>query len=1014
MCFYAALFFIWSSLHAQPSYFQQEVNYTIDVKLNDTAHTLSAFEKIHYINKSPQALTFIYFHLWPNAYKNTTTALAKQLEKQGKTTLFLKPADRGFIDSLDFKVNNKSIKWEYDAEYIDICKLILNEPLKPNESIIITTPFYVKIPDAGISRFGHTGQAYFVTQWYPKPAVFDNVGWHQMPYLDQGEFYSEYGSFDVSITVPKNYLLCATGDRLDALEEENFLEGRSNETVKRLLEEDYRSDSMQFPPSFTQLKTIRFQQQHVHDFAWFADKRFNVIHDHIILPQSKRSVDTWAFFTNANFELWKNAISYVNESTLFYSELNGEYPYNHVTVVDGTIMAGGGMEYPNITVIGNLTNSYDLDITITHEVGHNWFYGILGSNERDYPFMDEGINSLYEMRYARAKYASKKLVQYIGRDTTFRLLKLNKIPVWKTNEIAFFAAMRAHTDQKIDLPAPDFTIANYGSIVYSKTALVFDYLMDYMGADNFDKAMKLYFETYKFKHPSPDDLMNTLSASSGMDLKNFRNYLLESTEHIDYKIKAVKHNADSSYSIKIKNKTGVPLPFNIYGFKNNVPVSVIWFDGFKRSRTVNFTTGDVDYFKIDGLDRMPDINRKNNTTKTSGLFKKAKPLQLNLITAFENPAKTQINYLPVIGANIYNGFMLGAAIHNYSFYQKKFEYCVSPMYAFNNRSLSGFAEFNYNIYPKKWFRQISVGAKSKTFAYDFFDTQYLNKTNGTDLKNLYYNYYKVSPYIQFEIKKKDPTSSIKQLITYTNNNLFIDSLNSSATENIAANGPRKKHTYSFVNQLSYNLVNSSAIDPFSISINLQHTAGMVKAFASCNYKITLSKKYYFDVRAFAGAFLAGSTAERSYYALRSSGYAGYQDYLFDGNFIARNKFSGIGFSQFLEQDGALKIYTPLGQTTHWLASVNVKSPQLFFLPVKIFADIAVCDGRALLMDKYLWDAGINVTILKDIVEVYIPIFYNQEIRQNLTLNNISVANRIRFTFNIHKLAPKTLLQNSFL
>ncbi len=441
-----AIFVISQNLFSQQTYFQQEVNYKIDVKLNDVAHVLSANEEIQYINNSSQSLNYIYFHLWPNAYKDHSTALAKQLLIHKKTDFyFSKKEERGFIDSLNFKVNGKEIKWEFDKEHIDICKLILNEPLRSLDTLIITTPFFVKIPDAKFSRLGHTEQAYFITQWYPKPAVFDNDGWHQMPYLDQGEFYSEFGSFDVKITLPKNYLLSATGDRIDADEEEYFLNEKVKETIDRLDKNDFRQDSMGFPESSKQTKTIRFKQFRVHDFAWFADKRFNVLHDQIEVPNTKRTVDTWIFFTNKNFRIWKNAISYVNESTIFYSYLNGDYPYNHVTAIDGTIMAGGGMEYPNITVIGDMSNEFDLDITITHEVGHNWFYGILGSNERDHPALDEGINSFYEMRYMRAKYPDKKLSDLIGISENRKLFGVNKIPYWREKEIAYFISAKAKT-----------------------------------------------------------------------------------------------------------------------------------------------------------------------------------------------------------------------------------------------------------------------------------------------------------------------------------------------------------------------------------------------------------------------------------------------------------------------------------------------------------------------------------------------------------------------------------------
>ncbi|MBN2637158.1 MAG: hypothetical protein JXR61_12880, partial [Prolixibacteraceae bacterium] len=194
-------------------YFQQKVNYKINVSLNDTLHELHAFEEMEYINHSPDTLHFIFFHLWPNAYSNNNTALAKQVFRvNGKSKLFNDSELTGFIDSLNFEVNGKEVQWNLMSGQPDICRIDLNKPLSPGDTIIITTPFRVKIPKGVTSRLGHIGESYQISQWYPKPAVYDQHGWHEMSYLDQGEFYSEFGSFDVSITLPDNYIVGATGN----------------------------------------------------------------------------------------------------------------------------------------------------------------------------------------------------------------------------------------------------------------------------------------------------------------------------------------------------------------------------------------------------------------------------------------------------------------------------------------------------------------------------------------------------------------------------------------------------------------------------------------------------------------------------------------------------------------------------------------------------------------------------------------------------------------------------------
>jgi hypothetical protein len=219
-------------------------------------------------------------------------------------------------------VNGQEITWNLDKKNGDICKLILNQPLAPGAKIKITTPFKIKIPDASVSRMGHTDQAYFITQWYPKPAVYDKKGWHQMPYLDQGEFYSEFGSFDVSITLPDNYILAATGEMQNA-EELAKMKELANITKSNLENESYFTAKMQETKiSSTQTKTIRFIQDNVHDFAWFADKKFQILQGEVELPHSKQKVTTWSLFTPENHHTWKKSLEYIHDATYYYSKWN--------------------------------------------------------------------------------------------------------------------------------------------------------------------------------------------------------------------------------------------------------------------------------------------------------------------------------------------------------------------------------------------------------------------------------------------------------------------------------------------------------------------------------------------------------------------------------------------------------------------------------------------------------------------------------------------------------------------
>ncbi len=179
----------------QVNYFQQEVNYKIDVTLNDVDNTLDGFEIINYTNNSPDTLHYIWFHLWPNAYKNDRTAFSEQLLQLGRTDFYFSDeAKRGYINRLDFKVDGITAELEDHPQYIDVAKLILPAVLLPGQSIKITTPFHEKIP-FNFSRGGYVDNTYQITQWYPKPAVYDNKGWHPIPYLGPGRILQRVWKF---------------------------------------------------------------------------------------------------------------------------------------------------------------------------------------------------------------------------------------------------------------------------------------------------------------------------------------------------------------------------------------------------------------------------------------------------------------------------------------------------------------------------------------------------------------------------------------------------------------------------------------------------------------------------------------------------------------------------------------------------------------------------------------------------------------------------------------------------
>jgi hypothetical protein len=196
--------------------------------------------------------------------------------------------------------------------------------------------------------------------------------------------------------------------------------------------------------------------------------------------------------------------------------------------------------------------------------------------------------------------------------------------------------------------------------------------------------------------------------------------------------------------------------------------------------------------------------------------------------------------------------------------------------------------------------------------------------------------------------------------------------------------------------------------------SVQHDGYMTKASVTFKENFTISKNKSVEVRVFAGTFIRGNAEQNGPYRFRMSGFRGDQDYLYEANYLGRSEYNGLAFSQFNDVEGAFKVWTPLGQSTTYLVAANIKSPSIWKLPLKVFADIGTAEKASLNKEMILWDAGINFTLAKDVVDVYLPLLYSNDIKETLTLNNVSFMNTIRFTFNIHKLKPKEMLINSFL
>jgi hypothetical protein len=981
LCVVSANVFAQNNL-LRPGYWQQEVDYKIDVTLDDSLHVLKGHLDLAYKNNSPDTLSYLVFHLWPNAYSSKNTALAKQLLNTGSTALaFATPDEMGGIDSLAFTLNDLPCVVLYNEKHQDICTLMLEKPLLPGNSLNVKTPFRVKLPSGKISRLGHLGQSYQITQWYPKPAVYDHKGWHAMPYLNQGEFFSEFGTFDVSITLPSNYTVGATGNlqtaaeikRLDSLSKAN--QAQQDDKLTDLLEKE--DEGPEFPSSSKKFKTIQYTERDVHDFAWFADKRFIVQKGEIELPGSSEKVTSLAMYTPRNAKQWRNSISYINDAITYYSKWNGNYPYKQVTAVDGTISAGGGMEYPGVTVIGNMQSAFLLETVIMHEVGHNWFYGILGSNERDHAWLDEGLNSYNEMRYLNTKYPEAYM--YLG-ESDLNVISKTGLEKYKPGDgqyLNYLLSARANGDQPLSIKSEDYGSMNYGTVVYAKSAAIFGYLQAYLGDEKMDALLHAYFETYKFKHPYPEDFRALAETYLNEDLSWLFDGLIATTEKIDYKLRKVKAS-NGKVSIHVKNTGGIngPVPLGVYASnESQEPSQMIWIPGFSRDTVLEIETK-PHRVSIDPNNVVPEVQRNNNYWRSNAIFNRYEPLKAYFLGNLDDPKETQFYYLPIFGLNYPSGLMPGFAIYNSILPVKKFNYLLAPMYSIKTNTIAGTGELYYMFKPiSSSFQSIDLGVRGKRFVEDF----------NFSVPSIAYN--RIQPYIRFDFRPPNPAGKFDHEMVF----------NAVFTSRQTMEDVKPITTSEQFYRLDYYADYDHPIYKSDITLNNEFHEQYFRTALTLNQRMNISGKFWLRSRLFFGYFINNASNDPRF-NWRMDGQFGQFDYAYDHLLFDRSTTDPLLSRQMTQSHGAFKLPTAVAQSNLGILAYNFEfQPRKF--PFGVYMDLGTSLNNASLQ----YNSGVMISMFDGFFAVYAPLIWSQGIENERLANGRNMPDFIRFQFNLNRL-----------
>ncbi len=525
-----------------PKYWQQRANYNIDVFLDTDKHKIIGHERITYFNNSPDSLEYLWVQIDQNRFKkNSTSKLIENSPDFSKdqTIKWLKKINEESKFNGGVKIKKVKSPSENISHIIvdTMMRIDLENFLKPNTSIVVDIEWEVNILPSAIGGRGcyewfqdSNTAIYQMARWFPRMCAYtDYSGWQNKQFLGKGEFTLEFGDFDLSITVPDNFIVACTGELQNprevlTLEQQKRLEA-SKKSARPIFIISPNEAKMNELSISNKYKTWRFKAKNIRDASWAASKKF--IWDAWGVNDKKNEFITLAmsFYPNEAEPLWsKYSTQAIAHAIEVYSDLAFPYPYPVAISVNGPV---SGMEYPMITFNGPRPEKdgtyskylkYRLITVIIHEVGHFWFPMIINSDERQWTWLDEGINTFcqfvaeqrWEDKYPSRRGEPEKIIKYMTSN--------NQVPIMTNSE----------------------SILQFGNNAYAKPATALNIMREtILGRELFDYAFKIYCSRWKFKRPQPADFFRTMEDASGIDLDWFWRGWFYTTNHVDIAVEGL-------------------------------------------------------------------------------------------------------------------------------------------------------------------------------------------------------------------------------------------------------------------------------------------------------------------------------------------------------------------------------------------------------------------------------------------------------------------------------------------
>jgi hypothetical protein len=616
------------SASGQPGakYWQNRADYSLTASLNDQTKEIIGSEILTYTNNSPDKLGFLWMNVDQNLFKKDSRGNAIIPLNGSRNGAKGQEFDGGFkIKSIKVisSVGGKSVEKEAAFTVVDTrMQVNLPQDLSGNgTSVKLKIEFSFVSPDYGSDRMGvvdtKNGKIFTIAQWYPRMCVYDDVrGWNISPYLGAGEFYLEYGDFDVAITAPASHIVVCSGELQNPTEvytaeqQKRWATAKNSDKTVMIRTAEEVTNAASRPVGKTNL-TWKFKIKNARDVSWASSAAFIIDAARINLPSGKKSIAISTYPVEADGQAaWSRATEYTKTSVENYSKRWFEFPYPAATNVAGN---EGGMEYPGIVFCDLKSKGAELWGVTDHEFGHGWYPMIVGSNERLFAWMDEGFNTFIN-GISSEDFNSGEYKQ-------------------PTPNMHQSAEMLTNPDLEPVMAAPDnLKEPNLGILGYFKPGSGLDMLRNnVLGKERFDKAFRTYTERWAFKHPMPDDFFRTIENVAGEDLGWFWRSWFMNNWSLDQgvsKVKYVKGDAKNGAQVTIENldKMVMPVVVEIKTKSGVVSRKSLPVEIWERNKEWTFkvdTDEELDSITLDPDNSLPDSNSENNvwTNAKNGIAK---------------------------------------------------------------------------------------------------------------------------------------------------------------------------------------------------------------------------------------------------------------------------------------------------------------------------------------------------------------------------------------------------------